>query len=210
MSNPMFSIIVPTHNAENYIRRGLDSIATQTFRDYELIIICDCCTDKTELLARQYGAIVDTVRFRRDGLSRDRGIERATGEWILFMDDDDWFMHEFCFRQLSQVVGKQDEDMLAFGYIWKHMGYYPPTEEDLFTPRVAHVWSRCWRRSSIGNARFGDALFSSDTYFLKSVKPNIKKTALFNMPIYYYNFMRPGSQTDLFTRCQLKQSPVAE
>lgn len=44
---PFFSVIVPEHNSEKFMRKGLDSIKQQTFKDYELIIVCDACTDNT-------------------------------------------------------------------------------------------------------------------------------------------------------------------
>ena len=50
----MFSIIIPAHNAAEYIRKGLDSIKSQSYKDYELIVVCDACTDNTEAIAREY------------------------------------------------------------------------------------------------------------------------------------------------------------
>ena len=210
MSNPFFSIIIPTHNAEPHIRKCLESIAQQSFKDYELIVVCDCCTDNTEKIAKSYGAITQNVRFRNDGPTRDVGIEIAKGEWVLFIDDDDWYLHEYVFQQLVDVLGTQNEDVLSFGYVWKGRGYTPPTYEDIFKPRVSRVWSKAWKRSAIGDARFGNAVFSADTYFLKAMKNRNPRTALFDMPLYYYNFLRPGSQTDLFCKGQIRQSPVAE
>lgn len=212
MSNPFFSIIVPAHNSQEFISKGLRSISEQTFHDYELIVVCDNCTDVTENIACRYGAITYNVSFGRDGLSRDYGIEHATGEWILFMDDDDWFLHEYVFQQLYDKILHDGEyaDMVAFSYIFRTKGYTKQTEETIFKPRVAHVWSDCWRRSAIGNARFGNAVFSSDTYFLKAMKNRVEGYILWDMPMYYYNFMRPGSQTDLFCKGIIRQSPVAE
>ena len=214
MNNPMFSIIVPAHNAENHIMPLMTSIAKQSFRDFELIVVCDNCTDATERIAREHGAITDNVHFGRDGLTRDRGIELAKGEWILFADDDDWFLHEYCLQQLADYINQQcppDVSMVAFGYVFRTKGYITPTHRNVFTPRVAHVWSSCWRRSAIGTARFGDAIFCSDTYFLRDMKEHVKDNyMLWDMPLYYYNFMRKGSQTDLFVKGIIKQSPVAE
>lgn len=212
ISNPLFSIIVPAYNSERHIRFLMESIKQQSFHDYELIVICDSCKDKTEEVAQSYGAITENVNFGRDGLSRDRGLEIAQGEWVLFADDDDWFLHEFCFQQLAEVVTNtgKDMDMIAFSYIFRTKQYFKQTPETIFKPRVAHVWSDCWRRSVIGDARFGNAVFSSDTYFLKAMKDRVKHYAIWDMPLYYYNFRRPGSQTDLFCRGLLQQSPVAE
>ena len=210
MSNPVFSVIVPAHNAENHIRRLLDSIAVQTFTDYELIVVCDNCTDSTEQIAQSYGARTERVSFGRDGLARDRGIELARGSWILFADDDDWFMHENVFQELFEVICKSDADLVAFGYECRTRGYVKPVRENVFKPRVDHVWSSAWRRERIGDARFGDAVFCSDTYFLRDMKSRVRNIAIYDAPLYYYNFLRPGSQTDLFCKGIIRQSPVAE
>ena len=211
MSEPFFSVIVPTYNAARHIRKLLDSIASQTFQDYELIVICDSCTDNTEQIAKSYGAVTERVAFGRDGLSRDRGLDLARGQWILFADDDDWFIDDLCFQSLHDCcVRNSDSDMIAFGHIFRTKGYVVPADNNIFAPRIAHVWSSCWKRSAVGDARFGDATFSSDTYFLKAMRSRVGKYTLWNMPIYYYNFMRPGSQTDLFVQGIIRQSPVAE
>ena len=60
---PRFSIIIPAFNAEKHIRKALDSIKEQTFRDYELIVICDNCTDNTAQVAWTYGAKVIKVNY---------------------------------------------------------------------------------------------------------------------------------------------------
>lgn len=208
--NNKFSVIVPAHNAENHIRVLLNSIASQHFRDYELIVICDSCTDNTEQIALEYGAITENVAFGRDGLSRDRGLDIATGEWILFADDDDWFLHEYVFQQLNDMLVSCTTDVVNFAYIWKNKGYITPSHDTTFKPRVAHVWANAWRHSAIGDARFGDAVFSSDTYFIKAMRTRVNGVTLWDMPMYYYNFMRRGSQTDLFCKGIIKQSPVAE
>lgn len=208
--NNKFSVIIPAHNAENHIRVLLNSIARQHFRDYELIVICDSCTDNTEQIAREYGAITENVTFGRDGLTRDRGLDIATGEWVLFADDDDWFLHEYVFQQLHDMLVRCTTDVLNFAYIWKNKGYIAPSHDTTFKPRVAHVWANAWRRDAIGDARFGDATFCSDTYFLKAMRTRVNGVTLWDMPMYYYNFMRHGSQTDLFVKGIIRQSPVAE
>lgn len=210
-NNPMFSVIIPAHNSQEFIYYGLRSIQDQSYKNYELIVVCDNCTDDTEYVAKAYDAKIFNVSFGRDGLTRDYGIQQATGDWILFMDDDDHFIHEYCFQQLADEINRYDDiDLLAFGHICKHRGYIPPVEENIFRPRVDHVWSSAWKRATIGPARFGDAVFSSDTYFLRDMKSRVKSYAIFDMPIYYYNFKRPGSQTDLFCKGIIRQSPVAE
>ena len=212
MSNPFFSVIVPAHNAENHIRHLLDSIVSQTFQDYELIVVCDNCTDKTFRIAFDYTDKVFLSDYGRDGLARDKGIKFASGEWILFADDDDWFIGNRCFGELADFISilNDDVDLVAFGYECRTRGYIKPARENIFKPRVDHVWSSAWRRECIGTARFGDAVFCSDTYFLRDMKSRVRNIAIYDAPLYYYNFLRPGSQTDLFCKGKLRQSPVAE
>lgn len=204
-----FSVIVPAHNAEKHINTLLQSIRTQSFEDYELIVVCDRCTDFTETIAKHYQAKTVNVDYGSDGLSRDKGLEMATGDWILFADDDDWFVHEFCFQQVADATEKCDSDVVAFGYLCKGQGYVEPSFDTIFLPGKAHVWSNCWKRSSIRGAKFGDAVFCSDTYFVRDMKRRVNSYSVLNMPIYYYNFMREGSQTDMLMRGQILQSPVA-
>lgn len=213
LQNPKFSIIVPAYNAQDHIQKCLESIAFQQYRDFELIVVCDSCTDETENLAKmyRYGAKTDNVQFGRDGLTRDRGLEMANGDWILFCDDDDWFVHEYVLQILADTIKRQTEvvDIIAFGYLCKGRGYVPPSEQTIFNPGDAHVWSNCWKRSSIIGAKFGDAVFCSDTYFIRDVKRRTRNYVLLDQPLYYYNFKRPGSQTDKLIRGEIRQSPVA-
>ena len=100
-----FSIIIPAYNAEDRIRKVLDSVVQQTYKDYELIVVCDSCKDKTEEIAKEYGAKTFAVNFHNDGSSRNSGLDNAKGDWVLFLDDDDWWLHEFVLQQLAEKVG---------------------------------------------------------------------------------------------------------
>ena len=94
MSRPFFSVIVPAHNSAEFIRRGLESIVNQDFDDYELTVVCDACTDDTAEVAAEYMGFGDSIimtDYGRAGLARNEGLDTAIGDWILFMDDDDWF-----------------------------------------------------------------------------------------------------------------------
>ena len=79
MKKPFFSVIVPAHNSERYIIKGLASIRAQTVTDYELIVVCDSCTDDTaNIVARnflKFGDKLIVTDFGMDGLARNAGIE---------------------------------------------------------------------------------------------------------------------------------------
>lgn len=189
--HPFFSVIVPAHNAAEYIGKGLQSIAEQTFTDYELIVVCDACTDITERIARNFTDKVYCVDFHRDGLTRNVGLDHATGEWILFMDDDDWWLHEYAFQMIADRIGRHGEDIMLFDFIWKGIGYAAQG------PKVYYaVWNKCWRREFIGDTRFTGVKYTSDKEFHNAMFAKRPTVSLLNSPLIYYNFMRPGSLGD--------------
>lgn len=199
---PRFSVIVPAHNSAAYIEKGLQSIKDQSFTDYELIIVCDNCTDNTADIARKYTDHVYEVSYGRDGMARNAGLDHSRGEWVLFMDDDDYWLHEYVFDILNQVVGKQNEDILTFSFIWRHVGYAQNR------PRMwIAVWNKCWKRSFIGDTRFSDVPFVSDKDFHFAMMNKQPLIANLDMPMYYYNYMREGSQTEKHNRDNTESTP---
>ena len=190
-TDPFFSVIVPAHNAESYMRKGLDSIREQVFDDYELIVVCDACEDRTEQIAYEYADTVIVTDLGRDGLARNAGIEAARGTWLLFMDDDDWFLHEWVFTQLHEALEKVNIDVMAFSFIWKHIGY---TRQYPWDAKFA-VWNKAWRREFVGSSRFSDEKNVSDMHFTDEVMSKHPRVTFWDMPMYYYNYLRPGSLT---------------
>ena len=193
---PFFSVIVPAHNSAEYIGKGLRSIKKQTFKDYELIVVCDACTDDTEQMARVYTDKIIVTEFGMDGLARNAGIDAADGYWLIFMDDDDWFLHEYVFQQLYDAAVDTDADLLVFDFIWKGRGYY---RNDGGNVNIA-VWSKCWRRGIIGNTRFPAIPFTSDEPFMNEIVEKRPRAVWMRVPMYYYNYMRKGSQTEINAR----------
>ena len=186
---PFFSIIVPEHNSASFMRTGLDSIKKQTFKDYELLIICDSCTDNTVEIAREYTNNVFEINAKSCGVARNVGLENATGKWILFMDDDDYFLHEYVFEMLAEKLLTIKEDILAFSFIFKGRGYAKCNRWDA-------VWNKAWRADFInkGNYRFPPLDHADDAPFSAETLPKAK-IYFWDMPMYYYNYMRVGSLT---------------
>ena len=209
---PMFSVVIPAYNSEKWIPRLLDSITAQTYTDYEIIVVCDSCEDRTEEIAKAYGAKTCAVDFCNDGLTRDRGVEMATGRWVLFADDDDWFRTDRAFEKLAASIDMLDDDVdvIGFGYMSRLEGHMHPSEVRMFVAGSAHVWSSCWKRDRIGDARFGKRVYCSDAYFIRDMQKNIRKFAMLDEPLYYYNLMRPGSQTDRLNKGELVKTQIPE
>lgn len=190
-----FSVIIPAHNEQAVISRALSSIEAQSFKDYEVIVVCDACSDNTKEIAELYGAKVIEIDAHSSGAARNAGLDNANGEWILFCDADDWYLHEYVFEMLADKVGRENEDGLLFSLIWKNMGYGP-----IRSPKgtiYPHVANKCWRRSSIGDTRFPtakDVVGEDGVFFDRMMAKNIKLIE-WDMPLYYYNWLRPGSKS---------------
>lgn len=190
-----FSIIIPAHNEESVISKALESIKQQSFTDYEVIVICDACSDKTAEIARNYGAKVIEVDAHSSGAARNTGLDVAQGEWVLFCDADDWYLHEYAFEILAERVGRVNEDVLVFSLIWKNVGYGPTrSPKGTIYP---HVANKCWRRSTIGNTRFptNTGVIGEDACFWDKMTDKSIRISEWDMPLYYYNYLRPGSKS---------------
>lgn len=109
---PKFSIIVPAYNMEKYIKRTLDSIKKQTFKDYEVIVIDDGSTDKTVEVAKT--AKVKVIEHKHAGLSvvRNAAIKEAKGDYIVMLDSDDWWDKDLL-KKLDES-SKNDADVIRF------------------------------------------------------------------------------------------------
>lgn len=198
LHRPRFSVIIPAYNSEKHIGKALESVRQQVFTDYELIVVCDSCTDNTEAVAKSYGATVFTVENHCDGPTRNKGIEEAHGEYILFMDDDDWWLHEYVLTQLDEKLRETNADILCFSFIFKHWMYAKPKKPD--GDRWIATWNKAWKRECIGDSRFSNAHSISDVQFHRQMFSKKLKVVEWDMPMYYYNFMRKGSQTEIDRR----------
>lgn len=182
------SVIIPAHNEEKTISKCLDSIYNQTFKDFECVVVADACTDKTAEVAKSYGAKVIEANVHNDGLSRNIGMENSTGEWILFIDADDWWLHEYVFELLSERTKDNTCDAICFDMVWKHIGVVGSISgrDGLYYP---HCTNKCWRRTFIGNTRFPNKYPDSDASFHDLIMMKHPKFDVWNMPMYYYNFL---------------------
>ena len=116
--NPKVSIVIPIYNVEKYLRRCLDSVANQTFTDWQAICVNDGSPDKSADIAREYAArdkrfvVIDK---ENGGLSdaRNVGVKHATGEYILFIDSDD-FIHHQALELTYKAAMKKNADMVLF------------------------------------------------------------------------------------------------
>lgn len=119
--NPKVSIIVPVHNAGVFFERCLNSLINQTLKDIEIILVLDCPTDGSDLIAERYAENDGRIRLIKNernlniGFSRNRGLDIAKGEFIGFMDHDDYCDLNM-FEHLYNKVKNDDADIVISGY----------------------------------------------------------------------------------------------
>lgn len=196
---PRFSIIIPAHNSEKYIHRALESIAIQTFTDYEVIVVCDSCTDSTAEVVYNYGAVPVYVHYHADGLTRNEGMKLAHGEYILFMDDDDWWLHEYVLEQIDEKLKETNPDILCFSFIFKGVGYATPVRKCNGMHWIA-CWNKCYRREKLGDSCFSELTDgSADVWFYWKVFSKGLTVVDWDMPMYYYNYWRDDSISEQMT-----------
>ena len=101
MGMPKISIIVPVYNVEKYIERCLNSLVNQTMKDIEIIVVNDGTLDNSMDICERFAVLDDRIKlFNKEneglGLARNYGLERATGEFICFVDSDDYVTYDMC------------------------------------------------------------------------------------------------------------------
>ena len=116
---PVFSVVMPTYGAEKYIEKAIRSVQAQTFENWELLVIDDCTCDQSAEIACEIAKTDSRIRIVHheinQGLSaaRNTGIQEAVGEYIWFMDPDDWVEPE-----LMQAVAASLEKTCRNGSVW--------------------------------------------------------------------------------------------
>ena len=108
----MISIIVPVYNTAPYLPQCLDSLVNQTYRDIEIICVNDGSTDNSPDILKAYAerdSRILVIHQENLGLSgaRNKGLESARGEWVMFVDSDDWIGTDCCKTLLSHTTNKR-------------------------------------------------------------------------------------------------------
>ena len=111
-----YSIIVPAYNTEKYIDKCLKSIFSNTYKNFEVIIVNDGSTDKTEDIINKYIKKYDNIIYIKQknmglSLARNNGVKKATGDYLLFIDSDD-YVEKNLLENINKDIG--DLDVLRY------------------------------------------------------------------------------------------------
>lgn len=211
------SVILPVYNTERYLRRCLDSVLSQSFRDFEILCIDDGSSDRSWETIESYAGRDQRIRpiqlNENHGVpyARNLALDLAGGEFVYFMDSDDWIdpgfleeMYKAAERTGNDVVinrnwYKEYDDPSArkpsgdFGFIKPEPGFYSPTlVQSRFFPVV---WTRLYRLKYLNDNNIRSPLLKGgveDNYFTSLAEILQEKSYIFSGPYYHY-YQREGS-----------------
>ena len=206
------SIVIPVYNVEDYVAKCLDSLINQTYSNLEIICVNDGSTDNSLKILNRYkekDKRIIVIDKPNGGVSsaRNTGIDVSNGEYITFVDSDDYIDTD-AYENCLKIIKEKDADVLAFGYIvepehvvnnrFKQDKYYTRFEcfKNEFNSNSS-VWNKIFRTNIIKNnhIRFAeDVSYAEDSLFLKMVFPHTK--IVLASPNSYYHYVQRDSSIE--------------
>ena len=213
--NPLVSIIIPVYNVERYLRKCLDSICGQTYRNLEILCVDDGSTDGSAAILEEYAARDERIKILSQknagqGAARNLALNHATGEWVTGVDADDFLAIdaiEYACSGISDSV-----DIINFGIlvIWENTAVDPAMEAHFSRKDYAGVHpisarflldkpcefcAKLWRRSFLEslNARFPESIIFEDWTFYWMYAPAGRNICYLTEP--RYNYIRHQGST---------------
>ncbi|MCA0437324.1 MAG: glycosyltransferase family 2 protein [Actinobacteria bacterium] len=188
-----FSLIIPAHDAAATLGVALDTVASQVREFDDVIVVADCCRDDTAEIARGAGATVIVSRKGHPGLARNAGLDAATGDYVLFLDADDWYVRDDALARLEHRIEETGSpDILHFGFMW---GSEPASAFGWRAHAYGCVWARAWSRHAIGGIRFAAEAMAEDLAFCRRVFAKPLHHETLDEVLLQYVFPSPTSYT---------------
>ena len=205
----LISVIVPVYNVEKYLPRCIDSILGQSLPDFELILVDDGSPDECGSICDAYAARDARIRVihqenRKVAMARNAGLDAAKGEWIAFIDPDDWVHRDYL--KLLCSGAKTDTDIVMCACL--ETGNMDETDADLSDvvfrdvtladvqrDRIARtrVWGRLHKKAAIGDFRFISGTEPAEDSVFNELFFNAGMHFRFTDAKLYYYFMRMDS-----------------
>lgn len=210
------SIIIPVYNMENYLRQCLDSVVGQTYPNVEVLIIDDGSTDLSSLICDEYDEKFDFVTVYHkinEGLcsARNLGLKKASGDWILFVDSDDWCSKDYVQNLMSGKGMRDGVDVILSSvyeqrrngeffvnyYTYLSEGYYDDPDEMKMLQALSignfMYWKRKWSEHLAprgNNGAVWDMLYNrkiiEENHVVFEEETKVYEDMLFNMRYFSY------------------------
>lgn len=206
----MLSVIIPIHNGVEYLNRTLNSVLNQTFQDYEIICINDCSKDNSLEILEKFAKkdsrikVINNSQNLGAALSRNVGIDIAKGEYIYFLDADDYIDEKYLKCMVNKIEQEKCDIVLNLSIInetngveteYRHpsMPKINPEGEYLDKITTIHdapcfIWARIYRKSFLNEnkLRFLDIHATDDVVFNTIVNMYCDRTFVFYGEKYHY------------------------
>ena len=207
------SIIMPVYNAEKYLCEAIESVLKQTYTDFELLLINDKSTDNSKQICREYAKMDCRIVLLEDnserhgpGPTRNIGLDYATGEYIYFMDADDWI--EDCLLQCAvNRIQETNADIVQFGAIYERYDgnrseqYFWSGKDILTKDEIKRdffyywkenrnsLWMHLFRREIVKTIRFENIIIGEDISYIMDALCNAEKIAYIAKALYHYRYV---------------------
>ena len=114
----LLTVVIPVYNVEKYLKRCIESILIQEWKNYDILLVDDGSTDSSPQICDDYAKVYDfisVIHKKNGGLSeaRNTGISHAKGDYVYFPDSDDWLEPQ-TFKELADVLESQEFDIVSF------------------------------------------------------------------------------------------------
>ncbi len=211
---PLISVLLPAYNVEKYIGHCIETIMNQTYKNIEIIIVDDCTPDNSGKIAEEYAKKdkrIKVIHHKKNmGLSaaRNTGIENSHGEYITFVDSDDWVSEDYVEYLYKIIIETNSDIALAKNFFTSRFQeqitedkIYSITSEDMLCDIMYNrihvgVWNRLYKRSIIGDNRFRlESLTGEGMQYNTQVLPRAKKVGVGLRRVYTYNVDNDTSAT---------------
>ncbi len=211
------SVIVPAYNAEKYIEKCLNSILNQTLEDIELIVINDESKDKTLSILKnyeqQYSKKIKIIDQKNSGPggARNAGLKIASGEYIAFVDGDDYIAPDML-EKLYQKAKEEDFDVVVCDnyIVYPDQTTYQRSgiemdlkkEKDIKKAMIhsyAVLWNKIYKKSILEKTYFIEGVYYEDIEYLHRIFPKIHSIGVIKKALYYY-IQQEGSITYTYNK----------
>lgn len=201
------SVIIPVYNVEKYLGKCIDSILNQTVRDCEIILIDDGSKDSSGEIADNYAAKYSNIKVihKENGGqagARNIGLDNSEGEYICFVDSDDW-LEENYFGRLLEVAKNTEADIVQCGYCSRVEGENAPeviAEADMemtgieaidriyskHNVEMVVIWNKLYKRAIFDGLRFEEGMIHEDEALVAQMYYRAEKMVFISDRLYNY------------------------
>lgn len=191
MKKKKVSILVAAYNVEETISQTIQSILGQTYDNMEIIVVNDGSTDNTEDVLKIFMGDILVINKDNQGLgsARNSGLEKATGDFVMFMDGDDYFTYQNVVEDLVNLAEKDNADLVVADFNYVDLNGKVLSKRKVqseIESMYSGAWNKMYSRILWNDKRFPENILYEDSGIIMSIGLSANKISVFQKPIYSY------------------------